>query len=339
MRRNDILGGPPLRILLSGMILFLLAHGELMAQSRRVTQSPARVGGRMGAVLESDPGGGGGRSGVLNFTLGPALFTPGEHGEVSIHTQEAVPLSSGRLTLGIDPPVFVNNPVVEFAGSGDGLSYQMTPAGPGVYIVDFSSASVPLNVELGLFMRLQGIVSQQFQAGEPVQITLSAAARSVSGRLLPVAAQGGSTTLLPAKPALSVRIKGNRNLLPGDKVLVEVRTITNPKPISEGQVCLFFDPTFFSSVGAATVLSAVPDVSFTMDVQTSGQVRVQFSSPSASINSQPGAMVTLELTVAAHVPPGTLSTIDVDLMQTRLTDHTGLPLALDSQSGLFQVKP
>ena len=289
----------------------------------------------VGPKLRNVGGSGGGTTDVL-FTVGRTELVPGSFGEVSITTQSTLPLRTGQLVISFDPPIFLGTPTIDFNGAPADLTFSLTPLGPGSYAVDFDSPSASLNLEAGRILTVEGIVLQSLPAGDWIDIALTAVATGLDGNPLSISGQGGAVTLdVGLDPTLTLRINDERHLVPGSTALVEVRTY-NPKPISDGQICLRFESSVFTSVSSVSVRGD-SDVAFTAQSILPGVLLVQFSSPSASINRVDGPLLQIEMMLADDLPPGFMTTVDVDTTASTLIDHNGMVLTLQGRSGEFTV--
>ncbi len=281
-------------------------------------------------------GGGSGSLAAVSFVITTAELVPGSTAEVAITTEGRLALRSGRAVVTFDPPIFLDTPWIDFPGGPVDLTFSLTPLGPGSYAVDFVSPSGSLNLEPGRILKVQGIVRQSLLVGDLVSVALTATATGLDGNPASVSSQGITVPLdAGLDPNLTLRINDASGLVPGSTVLVEVRTY-NPKPISDGQICLRFDSTAFTSLGSVTVRGD-SDVAFSAQFVLPGELLVQFSSPSASINRFDGALLQVELTLADDLPPGFATIIDVDTAASSLIDHTGRTVTLQGRSGEFTV--
>ncbi len=142
--------------------------------------------------------------------------------------------------------------------------------------------------------------------------------------------------LVPDEESLVLRVQDADNLLPGDTVDVEIRTY-NPKPISQGQVCLRYEAASFQRVDSVRVYSDEPDVSFTTEFTIPGVILIDFSSVSASVNRVDGPMIAVSLVLAPDLPPGLETWVDIDLALTSLLDEHQVPIPYNTRNGEFTI--
>lgn len=295
-------------------------------------QKLRKLDGGSGSITEPS----GSTAPSVTFAVSAGELVPGSSAEVVITTQEALPLLGGRLVMTFEPPIFLDTPSVDFHGASTDLSFGLTPLGPGSYAVDFDSPSGSLNLQPGRFMTVVGTVQQSQVVGDWVDVVLTAVATGRDGNPVSATSRGRALQLTEEPdPALTLRIDDESNLVPGSMVLVEVRTY-NPKPISDGQICLRFESTAFTSVHSVTV-HGDSDVAFTAETVMPGELLVQFSSPSASINRVDGPLLEVGMKLANDLPPGFETIVDVDTAFSGLVDHSGMALTLRGKSGLFTI--
>lgn len=290
-----------------------------------------------GAKRNIKPGGDSGAPPTLEFAIAGANLPPGSIGVVTITASDAIPASQGRLVVTFNPPVFIDNPWLHFLGENPRGLFTLTPAGPGIYYIDFDSPSYPvLDGEGNLFM-LSGAVDQTHSIGEPISISIDPTLNDSAGQALPAEGLISTfSTTLPV-PGIILRVDGN-SVPPGtSEVNVEIRTY-NPKPIKQGQICMTFDPTIFSRVTSVTVNGAEPDVTISTDLSVPGRVDIFFSSANASINRLDGSMITVGLKFHPNIPAGTVTLIDVDSAGTLILDQNGVAIPFTPRQGRVKIE-
>jgi len=282
------------------------------------------------------PGGAPGGSSVLTFSVSPVQIEPGAEASLEIVSSQDISLLDGVLTVQFTPDLFINNPTVGFLDPT--VLFSVQPQDLGTYRIAFQDPTGSLQIDQGKFMTLSGILRQDLIPGATVAAQVTADATRADGARLKPGNGFTSLTLVADDSDLILRVDGQSGLLAGGTVIVEVRTY-NPKPISEGQICYRFSPSFFSSVNNVTITAAEPDVSFTTDTSQAGVFLIQFTSPSAAVNRLDGPMLAVEMTLATDLTLDAESSIDVDLMQSFMLDAEGQPVALGARSGRFRLSP
>jgi hypothetical protein len=273
---------------------------------------------------------------TLIFMVENGELVPGSSGAARISTLKAIPLVRGHLVIRFEPAVFIDNPVLRFERAVPEGSFSLTTLAAGTYAIDFDSPGAPLNIKEGVFLRLSGTVKQDLPIGGSVSVGLEASATAVGGESQRVVVRGGTMLLVAEEEEVVLHVADASELVPGSTVDVRISTY-NPKPISQGQVDLAYDTSVFQAVNSVTVIGADPDVSFTTDLTVPGVVRVNFWSPSASINRLDGPMITVRMTLAPDLPPGLETSIDIVVGDTFILGQQLLPVPIDSESGRFRV--
>ncbi len=295
----------------------------------------AAISERSGPRLKD--GGSGSPLPSLTLAVDDGMVVPGDSGNVLVRSLGALPLSRGRLTITMQPPIFIDNPVLGFGSTTQIGSFVVASPAAGTYVVDLNGSSAPFNTEAGVLVVLSGTVRQDLSVGGTVDVFLEAEAVSATGRTARARCKGGRLSVVSDDASLVLRIDSTEDLVPGATVELVIRTY-NPKPISQGQVDLAFDRRVFRTVDAVTVQGAEPDVSYRADLGTPGLILLSFSSPSASINRLDGAMITLRMTLDATLQPGDQTWLTIDLPNTFLLDQDGRPVALATRGGQFTIE-
>ena len=287
--------------------------------------------------LRGGPGSGGPADPELTFVVGEGNLVPGAECKITVESTTAIPLSDGRLIVTFEPPVFIDNPSIELRDSAVDLTFRLTPLGPGSYAIDFANVSSPLNIEGGPFLKISGIVRQDLNVGKEVLVSVEATATASDGEALAAAGERARIRVTaPHDERITLHVTDKARLYPGGTAFVEVSSY-NPKPISDGQVCLRFDSSFFTSLRTVAVRGADADVTFEASLSMPGTLLVSFSSPTASINRLDGPLLLVAMELAADLPPGAETTIDVDPSASFLLNDSGEPLSVGSRSGRFTI--
>lgn len=136
-----------------------------------------------------------------------------------------------------------------------------------------------------------------------------------------------------AQPQASLRIVDTA-APPGGTAIVVIE-LTEPQPISQGQLCLAFNPLVLSPPSKAAVFRNGNVKS--QVTAASGTVLFQFQSSDASFGTDPDVPIAiLAFPVDPSAQPGTTFEIAFDSI-TEFLDPQGLPYAQDDKPGVFTV--
>jgi hypothetical protein len=160
----------------------------------------------------------------------------------------------------------------------------------------------------------------------------------------------GALALLSAIPAVAVEkltLRVNDAIaVPGGTAAIVLRTYAS-KPIEQGQLCLEAKPTTPDSSGpakiarSAEVFSDNQDtaITFTADLTQAVQTFVvQFSSPTATINSSDGPLAVLLVDLDETLTPGQTFDLTIDLQNTFLIDENGNPIEIRPRAGKLTIR-
>ena len=288
-----------------------------------------------GAKSEADRHAPGGPA-RLDFELGTTDVVPGAAVEITIDTRQSLALSRGRLELHMEPALFIDTPSIAFEEADGELIFQLVTVDPGIYVIEFAGPGHRLNRRAGTLLTASGIARPDLRPGDHVEISLSASVTAVDGRRVKVRGVDTDIDVIAPADGLVMHVSDFENARPGQTIDVVLSTY-NPKPLSEGQVCLRYDPTFFSLVSAVSVQGAEPDVTFEADLLTPGVATITFDSPSASINRVDGPMIVVTMTLALDLPPGAETTIQLDTENSYLLDAALAPVSFETAVGEISI--
>ncbi len=273
---------------------------------------------------------------TLTLAVDGGSLVPGASGDVVVRSLNALPISRGQVTIQVDPPIFIDNPVLGFASALQAGSVVMRTTAPGSYVVDLDGTASPFNSQAGILVIISGTVRQDLPIGSTVSVAMEASAVTATGERVQVLARGASLPVVADDPSLVLSVDSGADLIPGTTVDMVIRSY-NPKPISQGQIDLTYDRTAFGPVQSARVHGSEPDVSFTADLNTPGRVLLSFTSPSSSINRLDGPMITLRMTLDAGLQPGAQTWMTIDLPNTILLDQGQRAVVLTTRGGTFKI--
>jgi len=123
---------------------------------------------------------------------------------------------------------------------------------------------------------------------------------------------------------------------PGETAILVVKTY-QPRPISQGQLCIIIGEPTFTQLRRTVVRSTRRDATFTASLMTN-EAALAMSSPTSSINEADGPMLLMAFTVDPSAVPGTEFELTVELPASFLTDELGNPIEIDVKPGTFTVK-
>jgi hypothetical protein len=133
---------------------------------------------------------------------------------------------------------------------------------------------------------------------------------------------------------------------PGGVVSLIVRTYA-PRPIGQGQLCfrarsLAAPPsppaTPFTSLDGVTVFSVANDVVSQGTLEDAQTVILQFTSPSATVNTTDGPIAALDLRLSPSLSTGQELTVEIDLGNTFLLDEKGRQITIEPEPGRLRIR-
>ncbi|MEE8583351.1 MAG: hypothetical protein V3T83_00705, partial [Acidobacteriota bacterium] len=144
---------------------------------------------------------------------------------------------------------------------------------------------------------------------------------------------GNVMGLLSAQPVAELRIV-DVAAPPGGLAIVLVE-LTEPQPISKGQMCLEFSPVLLGRASNVVVFSTG---SVTSQVTAGlGTLIIELDSPDASLGTtQDLPLVVIAFPVMASAQPGQTTQISLDAA-TEILDPQGQPYPQDNKPGTFTV--
>jgi len=155
-------------------------------------------------------------------------------------------------------------------------------------------------------------------------------------------------SMLPAVAGQKLTLRVNDVVsVPGGTAAIVLRTYAS-RPIEQGQLCLEATPTSTtdssgpaSTVRSAEVFSDNQDTSLTFSADLTQAVQtfiVQFSSPTATINSSDGPLAVLLVDLADTLTPGQTFNLTIDLQNTFIVDEHGNPLEIRPRAGTLRIR-
>lgn len=160
----------------------------------------------------------------------------------------------------------------------------------------------------------------------------------------------GALALLSVFPAVAVEtltLRLNDTVaVPGGTAAIVLRTYAS-RPIEQGQLCIEARPSGPAPSGPATntrsaqVYSDNQDTSLTFTADLTQAVQtfiVQFSSPTATINSTDGPLAAILVDLDETLLPGQTFDLSIDLQNTFFIDENGNPIAIQTRPGRLTIR-
>ncbi len=152
---------------------------------------------------------------------------------------------------------------------------------------------------------------------------------------------------LPTVAAQKLTLRVNDAVsVPGGTAAIVLRTYVS-RPIEQGQLCLEATPSTSAPSGpvsnarSAEVFSDNQDTSLTFSADLTQTVQtfiIQFSSPTATINSSDGPLAVLFLDLEDTLTPGQTFDLTIDLQNTFFIDENGDPIEIRPRAGTLRIR-
>jgi len=158
-------------------------------------------------------------------------------------------------------------------------------------------------------------------------------------------ANGRQITLDPRGGILEVQAPGSPRTLgadggtaPAGGLATLAMQTFEPFLLSQGQLALRFDPSLVVGDPVVRIDPRYGRADFTVDRSTPGLLLVSFTSPDASLNTVPGSIVAIDVTVAAGATAGTVSPLAIDPALSWLIDAQGKAVDLTLEAGTLTIQ-
>jgi hypothetical protein len=325
------------RLVLSALLLAATVGAQ--AASSRPVDPPLTL--RANRAI-AEPGG------VFAVVLRTYAARPIRQGQVAVHvrTSGAPRLARRRISGGTasaspsSAPVATLLSAVIFSVNGDAQSRTSSAvdASGSSATMQFQSPSAGINAADGplavFFFQLDPGVAP----GQKLTIEIDPKVTSVLG------ADGRQVVLDPRGGILEVRAPGAPRTLGADGgtaaagglATLAVQTF-EPFAVSAGRLALRFDPDLLLGDPVVRLDPRYGQAVFTVDRATPGLLVVSFTSPGASYNTVPGSIVAVDFTVAPGAAAGTVSPVEVDLLESWLLDAAGQKIDLSAEAGTLTI--
>ncbi len=157
-------------------------------------------------------------------------------------------------------------------------------------------------------------------------------------------ANGRQITLDPRGGILEVQAPGSPRTLgadggtaPAGGLATLAMQTFEPFLLSQGQLALRFDPSLVVGDPVVRIDPRYGRADFTVDRSTPGLLLVSFTSPDASLNTVPGSIVSVDVTVAPGATTGMVSPLEIDSALSWLIDAQGKAVDLTLEAGTLTV--
>ena len=153
--------------------------------------------------------------------------------------------------------------------------------------------------------------------------------------------------MLPAYAVEKLTLRVNdAEAVPGGTVAIVLRTYAS-KPIEQGQLCLEAKPTVSASSGpakraqSAEVFSDNQDTESVFAANLTQAVQtfvIEFSSPTATINSSDGPLAVFLVDLDDNLIPGQTFDLEIDPQNTFVFDENGNPIVIRPRGGTLFIR-
>jgi hypothetical protein len=300
---------------------------------------------------------------ALTLRANRAIAEPGGVFAMVLRTYAARPIRQGQISVGVTTTT--KRAVLRKSG-GSGSSTTVTPPPPNATLLQcivfsvsgdaqtqtsggytstgtktalqFKSASGSVNAADGPLAVLFFQLDPSAVPGQKLTLHIDPKSTSM------VDADGYQVTLDPRDGVLEVRAPGDPKTLGTDGGTVPAGGLATlaaqtfePFPLSAGQIALRYDPTLFASDPVVRMDPRYGTSSFTVDSSTPGLLVVNFVSSDGTLNTVPGSLVAVDLTVAPDAVTGTVSPVTVDPDLSWLVDAQGGKVPLTLETGAITI--
>lgn len=327
------------------------ALAALVAAALLLSAAPEASARRGG----DDDVGGGNEDGALKLRVNDAVGKPGGTVAIVLRTYAARPIRQGQisvrvrrgrpakaldgltveaLTQPVRPLTFLR--AVVYSTRSDSPA-QATPTGAAesqAVNVKFASPSGTVNASDGplavLFFQLHPSVTP----GQVYTIEVDPAVTSLvdsGGRPIVFEPKNAVLTVRAPSAPLALEAEGDE-VEPGEMAELGVQT-SEPFRVSSGRVTLRYNAAAASGPPAVRMDPRYGKSAFTVDRSKPGVLVVDFQSPDKSLNTVPGAIVSVDLPTKASAAIGTGSAVTLDPAGTWLKSVKGRKLKLKLESG------
>jgi hypothetical protein len=310
------------------------------------------TGVRPAAARSTDP--------ALTLRANRAIAEPGGIFAVVLRTYAARPIRQGQVSIRIasptkaavrrasvrsgsstqPPPVATLLSAVVFSVNGDTQSKTSTSVDltGSSALTQFQSPSAGVNAADGplavFFFQLDPGVAP----GQKLTLQIDPKVTSL------LDANGRQITLDPRGGILEVRAPGSPRTLGADGGTASAGGLATyamqtfePFLLSQGQLALRFDPSLVTGDPVVRIDPRYGRADFSVDRSTPGLLVVSFTSPDASLNTVPGSLVSIDVTVATGAVAGTVSPLEIDPALSWLIDAQGQPVDLMFEAGTVTI--
>lgn len=283
----------------------------------------------------------------LTLRLNDATAEPGGLAALVLRTYAPRGVEQGHLCVRAKPrtkaaltssPFVDLEDVVVFSDAGDAASSSVFDAATQTADVDFTSASGTVNGSDGplavFFFRLHNALA----GGEEFDLEIDLGATvliEAGGGSIPLELRAGVLTIRSAGAPQQLAAEGDE-VAPGSVAVLGVET-REPFAVGGGQAAFTYDPAFAAGPPVVAMDPRYGDSTFTTDTSVAGRVVVTFQSPGGTLNTVPGAFISIDLPTSAALPPGSVSTVALDPSATYLEDPQGQAIPVELAEGVLEL--
>jgi hypothetical protein len=303
----------------------------------------------------------------LTLRINRAIAEPGGVFAVVLRTYAARPIRQGQVSIRIASPTTTAAaaPVRRVSTrSGSGSSTQTPPVATLLSAVVFSvngdtqtrTSAILDSTGWGAVTQFQSLSAGINAADGPLAVFFFQLDPGVApGQKLTLQidpkvtslldANGRQITLDPRGGTLEVQAPGSPRTLGADGGTATAGGLATlamqtfePFLLSQGQLALRFDPSLVVGDPVVRIDPRYGRADFTVDRSTPGLLVVSFTSPDASLNTVPGSIVAIDVTIAPGATAGTVSPLAIDPALSWLIDAQGKAVDLVLEAGTLTIQ-
>ena len=299
----------------------------------------------------------------LTLRINRAIVEPGGIFAVVLRTYAARPIRQGQVSIRVASPTAAAAAPVRRVSTRSGSSTQTPPVATLLSAVVFSvngdtqtrTSAIIDSTGWGAVTQFQSLSSGINAADGPLAVFFFQLDPGVApGQKLTLQidpkvtslldANGRQITLDPRGGILEVRAPGSPRTLGADGGTATAGGLATlamqtfePFLLSQGQLALRFDPSLVVGDPVVRIDPRYGRADFTVDRSTPGLLVVSFTSPDASLNTVPGSIVSIDVTVAPGATAGTISPLEIDPALSWLIDAQGKAVDLLFEAGTLTI--
>ncbi|MCB1036111.1 MAG: hypothetical protein KDD47_19975, partial [Acidobacteria bacterium] len=207
-------------------------------------------------------------------------------------------------------------------------------------ILEFASPSSGVNRSDGPMAAVVLEISPNLPPGSVIEVVLDPANSFLvddQGQRIPLRLRGGSLTVLAPDAPLRLAAEGD-DVVPGAPALLGVVT-SEALGLSSAELDFRYDPAVASGPPQVTLDPRYGQATLDVDLSVPGRILARLDSPDGSLNTLPGAFLSISLPTSPGVPPGTRAAIRLEPATTLLVDAAGAAVPLSLMEGVLTFVP